>query len=435
MLTKKIIKLILNVKQTVIDCISLSPQNALIIDVHPTKGASCRCGKCGKRAPRYDRGEGSKRLWRTCDWNTIMVYLRADEYRVNCPDCGVVAAQVPWARHNSRFTREFEQEVAWLAVGASSKFVSELMRISWNTVGPIISRVKEALDVNPMARFDNLVQIGVDETSYRKGHKYITVVINHDTGKVIWACKGHGKGVFSQFFELLTEQQRASIQLVSGDGAKWIQECIDKYCPNAMRCIDPFHVVEWANEALDQVRIAVTKEAAKAAKSNTKSKPGRPPKNAPKKDTTAKDLKGSRFALDKASEHLTDNQLAQIKFIAKSNPKLYRGYLLKEKLRLVFHCRDVETAKKELDSWISWAQRSRIDVYVELQRKIRRHYDAILASIEHHLTNARIEAINNKIKLSIRMAYGFRNIDNLIDMVMLRCSDLKVSLPWQGMPC
>lgn len=436
MLTKKILKQILNVKHTAIDDVNISPEGVVFIDVHLTKAASCRCGICGKHAPRYDRGDGAKRLWRTCDWNTLKVYLRADEYRIKCPFCGVITAMVPWARHGSRFTYEFEQEVAWLAVGASSKFVSELMRISWNTVGPIIGRVKDALDVDPSRRFDDLIRIGVDETSYRKGHKYITVVINHDTGKVIWACKGHGKGVFSQFFELLTDSQRASIELVSGDGARWIQECIDRYCPNAKRCIDPFHVVEWANDALNQVRIAVTKEAAQTKASGTGKKPGRPSKDAPKQDTTARDLKGSRFALGKSPEHLTGNQQAQLEFIAKSNPKLYRAYLLKEKLRLIFHCRDVSTAKEELDSWIKWAQHCRIDVYVELQRKIRRHYDAILASIEHHLSNARIEAINNKIKLSIRMAYGFRNIDNMLALIMLRCSDLKVLLPWQQTePC
>ena len=95
-----------------------------------------------------------------------------------------------------------------------------------DTVGPIIERVEKDLDINPNARFDNLVRIGVDETSYRKGHKYITTVVNHDTGNVIWVAKGHGKTIFEQFFKLLTPEQRNSIQLVSGDGAKWIDECI-----------------------------------------------------------------------------------------------------------------------------------------------------------------------------------------------------------------
>lgn len=135
--------------------------------------------------------------------------------------------------------------------------------------------------------------------------------------------------------------------------------------------------------------------------------------------------------LGKAPEHLTEKQTAQLEFIAKADKRLYCAYLLKEKLRLVFQCEDLATAKTELDGWIKWAQHCRIEVFVELQHKIRRHYDAILATMEHHLSNAVLEATNRKIKLSVYMAYGFRNIDNMIDMIMLRCSDIDVRLPWE----
>jgi transposase len=193
-------------------------------------------------------------------------------------------------------------------------------------------------------------------------------------------------------------------------------------------------VVQWATEALDEVRREAWRSAQKKAKAEPKRKVGRPPKEAPKKETTAKDLKGSRFALSKAPENLTEKQEAQLVFIAKSDKKLYRAYLLKEKLRLVFQCRDADTAQTELDAWIKWAQHCRIKVFVELQRKIRRHYDAILATMEYHLTNAAVEATNRKIKLSIYMAYGFRNMDNMLDMIMLRCSDIEVRLPWEYEP-
>ena len=153
--------------------------------------------------------------------------------------------------------------------------------------------MRAELDANPAARFAGLVRIGVDETSYKKGHKYITVVINHDTGKVIWAHEGHGKTIFTKFFKLLSKEQLASIQLVSGDGAKWIQECINDFCPTAKRCIDPFHVVQWATEALDEVRRLAWRDALKNSADKTTKERGRPKKGAPKKDTTAKDLKGS----------------------------------------------------------------------------------------------------------------------------------------------
>lgn len=105
---------------------------------------------------------------------------------------------------------------------------------------------------------------------------------------------------------------------------------MDEFCPQAERCIDPFHVVQWATEALDEVRREAWREAQKKAKAEPKRKPGRPPKDAPKKDTTAKDLKGSRYALGKAPEHLTERQEAQLAFIAVSDKRLYRAYLLKD---------------------------------------------------------------------------------------------------------
>jgi transposase len=105
------------------------------------------------------------------------------------------------------------------------------------------------------------VKIGIDETSYKKGHKYMTVVVNHDTGALIWARKGHGKEVLTEFFKELTEEQCAKIKLVSADGARWIADCIKDFCPNAERCIDPFHVVAWANDALDEVRKVAIRKA------------------------------------------------------------------------------------------------------------------------------------------------------------------------------
>ena len=186
-------------------------------------------------------------------------------------------------------------------------------------------------------------------------------------------------------------------------------------------------------ETLDKVRAAAWNDARKKASSEPKRKPGRPSKDAPKPDTTATDIKSSKFALGEAPDNLTVNQRAKLELIAKMDNRLYRAYLLKEELRLVFH-QGLEAGKEQLDHFIKWAQHCRIPEFVELQRKIRRRYDAILATLEHKLSNARIEAVNNKIKLTIRMAYGFRDIDNMIDMIMLRCSDIEVNLPWEGHP-
>ncbi len=197
MLNKKILKSILNVKHTAIDDMKILPDGTIAIKAHPTKGEQCRCGICGRKSVRYDNGRGGTSSWRTCDWNTHKVYIVADIHRVMCPKHGVVTASVPWARHKSRFTKEFEDLATWLSLSCTKTAVASLLRISWNTIGPVIGRMRAELDANPAARFAGLVRIGVDETSYKKGHKYITVVINHDTGKVIWAHEGHGKTIFT----------------------------------------------------------------------------------------------------------------------------------------------------------------------------------------------------------------------------------------------
>ncbi len=251
MTAKKLVQHIIGAVGFVLETIQFDTEmNKVIFAVHPTRREKCRCGICHRKAKRYDKGRG-KRQWRCLD---IEGYVEADEPRVVCKEHGVVTAAVPWARHNSRFTKSFEETTTWLAIHSAKSVVAQFMRVEWHTVGGICRRVYEELESKSTSRFNGLVNIGIDETSYKKGHKYMTVVVNHDTASVVWCDVGYGKDVLSKFFKLLTEQQRESIRCVSADGAKWIADCVEEYCPHAVRCIDPFHVVSWAADALDQVR-------------------------------------------------------------------------------------------------------------------------------------------------------------------------------------
>jgi len=225
-------------------------EKILVIRAKPYSRDRNRCPHCGRRCPGYD-SSGQLRRWRSLDMSTTRVYIEAGIPRVKCPEHGVVVARVPWARHNSEFTKDFEQAVTWLSLHATAVDVSTCFRIEWHTVGSIAARVQKDLENTAPNRFENLVKIGIDETSYKKGHKYMTVVVNHENGALIWASKGHGKEVLTKFFRELTVEQRASIKLVSADGARWIADCVKEYCPNAERCVDPFHVVSWANNCLD----------------------------------------------------------------------------------------------------------------------------------------------------------------------------------------
>ena len=247
-------KMLVGVNNVVVEHLDFSADdNEIIISARPYKRDQCRCGICGRKAPGYDSGNGIRR-WRAMDiGNSVRVYIESKAFRVNCPEHGVVVQQFPWARHKSRFTKNFEEMAVWMSLHMSRKSVSEYLRVSWDTVGPIISRVEKELskDTNP---FDDLVNIGIDETSYKKGHKYITIVVNHDTNTVVWVHKGFGKEVLEKFFKGLTEEQKNNIKLVSGDGARWIESTVHRFCPKAIFGIDPFHVVSWCTEVLDAVR-------------------------------------------------------------------------------------------------------------------------------------------------------------------------------------
>jgi len=265
--TKSLIKRLLRIDKIAIEDVGFEIANEeeyLVVRARPLVRDTMRCPHCGKRCKGYD-SYGKKRRWRSLDLGSTRVYIEAFAPRVKCPEHGVLVAKAPWARHNSDYTYDFETAVTWLALHATAQDVAEYFRIKWETVGSIARRVQKSLESEQPSRFDDLEEIGIDETSYKKGHKYMTVIVNHKTGHLIWAKKGHGKEVLSEFFKELTEEQRAKIKYVTADGARWIADCISNYCPNAERCIDPFHVVAWANDSLDEVRRATVRQAKKDA--------------------------------------------------------------------------------------------------------------------------------------------------------------------------
>ncbi len=234
------------------------------------------------------------------------------------------------------------------------------------------------------------------------------MVVDHDSGRLVWAAPGRDKATLAVFFDALGEQRCAQITHVSADGADWITSVVTDRCPNAVRCADPFHVVQWATDALDEVRRQAWNEARGAV---TQRRAGR-------STGQAKALKGARYALWKNPENLTSRQQTKLAWIAKTDPRLHRAYLLKEGLRLIFQL-PLDEAAEALDVWIGWARRCRIPAFVDLQRRIVKHRTSILAAIEHGLSNGRIESVNTKIRLITRIAFGFRSPDALIALAML----------------
>ena len=220
-----------------------------------------RCPECGQKCVKYDRSGNVKR-WRSLDLGKNKFFIEASNPRLLCPQHGVRKCRVPWAFPDSDYTRAFETRVAHAAAKMPTNLVSRTYRVKWATVGSCVRRVQE--NVAPVEnRFRKLRKIAIDETSYCKGHKYITVVQDLETSEIIWAFDGFGDSILELFFESLTPQQCAEIEFVVADGARWITRQVEKFCPNATRCVDPFHVVGWATDALDTARKRLSNDAKK----------------------------------------------------------------------------------------------------------------------------------------------------------------------------
>jgi transposase len=393
---------------------------AVVVSVRPVARARSRCGRCCRRAPRYDNGEGRRR-WRALDLGTTKVFLEADAPRVRCREHGVVVAAVPWARHGAGHTRDFDDLAAWLAVRTSKSAVMELLRVAWRTVGSIVTRVNADIDAT-VDRLDGLRRIGIDEISYKRGHRYLIVVVDHDRGHLVWAGPGRNDAALHVFFDELGPERSALLTHVSADMADWIARVVAQRAPNAARSADPFHVVAWAIDALDIER----RRAWNAAKGRRSTREvGRPH---PRSTGDAKRISHARYALWKNPGDLTGRQRHQLDWIAKTDPRLWRAYLLKEGLRYVFAVKG-EEGKTALDEWTVWARRSRIPSFVHLQRKIAGHRAAIDVALDSGLSQALVESTNTKIRLLTRIAFGFHAHQPLVALAMLSLGACPPQLP------
>jgi transposase len=405
---KSVWQMLLGIERSVVEDVRVE-LGSIVVSVRPKSREKQRCGVCGRHCPREDGGEGRRR-WRALDLGTTFAYVEADAPRVYCKRHRVVVAAVPWARHDSRFTIPFEDQVCWLAVNTSRKAVSELMRVTWRTVGNICARVTaEALADRDLLA--GLKRIGIDDFAYRKGHRYLTVVVDHDTGRLVWAAPGRDRATVEKFLDLLGKDGREQLELISCDMAESISTAIADWCPNAIRCVDPFHVTKLATEALDEIRREVWNQARRQGHAQE-----------------AKELKGSRFALWMNPHKLNERNQAKLAHLQQTNKPLYRAYLIAQQLRLIYRV-SYERAIQLLHAWLAWARRCRLAPFVKLARTITDQRPGIEAAIKHGLSNARTEQVNTQLRVIARRAYGFHTPEALIALGMLSLGGLCPPLP------
>jgi transposase len=366
------------------------------------------CSVCGQTGRHLEIHDHRIKRWRHLDLGASRCMIECCLRRLRCPDCGVHLEAVAWARAEAHHTRDFEDVVAWLAQQMAKTPITGLLRIGWDTVGRIVERVvSDHLDER---RLEGLVAIGVDEISYRRGQRYLTTVADHSKGAIVWCAPGRNAQTLQAFFDLLGERKH-SIRAVSIDMSGGYEKAIRENCPEAEICFDPFHVVRLAQRAVDQVR---RDEWNAHERSHTK---------------TGKWIKGTRWSLLKAPAKQTIAQLALLHEVQHANKPLYRAFLLKEELRVLYQLDDPTLAPEHLDAWLDWASRSRLDPFVKLARTIRRHRDGILNAIRLGLNNGRLEGLNSRIRLISHRSFGFHSADPLIALVYLCCTRIVIPLP------
>lgn len=376
------------------------------------------CPVCGwSTRARYDERPVDSR-WRHLDLGRWRLEIRARLRRLWCPIHGVRTEGVGFARHGSGFTTDFESLVAWLATRTDKTAITRLVRVTWRTVGRIVERVV-ADELDP-GRLDNLFAIGVDEISWRKHHKYLTLVANHSTSKIVWGGQGKSASTLDGFFKELGTERSQQITAVSIDMAPAFVKSVrkDGHAPQATICYDPFHVVKLATDALEKVRRAHWRVLWDL---NDK--------------TTARKFKGARWALLKNPEDLTDRQTESLTQIRRSGGKLWRAYQLKEALRAIFS-HDVTRAEADelLRRWCSWAQRCRLEPFITVGRTIQQHRNGILAAISLGINNGRIEGLNNRVRLIVRRGFGFHTAQAALALVLLSCGPIELHLPHEQTP-
>ena len=372
------------------------PEKVLIIVVEPDEEMRQRCPQCGQRGKpvEYDVVR-----WRTLDVHGKRTLLESALPRIICGEHGKVTAAVPWARHDDRFSRPFEEFAAWKAAHMPWTRAAAELRVTWEALANITARVAAGAAAG-LDRLEGLRRIGIDEKSWGKGQdKYLVIVTDHDAGRVAWIGEGRCQATVEAFFGDLGEERAKALTHVSADGAGWIHPVVREKAPQAELCLDAFHVVKWAGEKLDELRRRIAAELRAAGRGDE-----------------AATLGAGMWALRKDQQKLTVGQRGTLAQIAAVNKPLYKGYLIKEQIREAFKVKGGQ-GKSLMRGVTAWAHRCRIPEFTRLARTLSRYKTPIEATLGGGPSNGRAEALNSQVNALITRARGFRSAAALMAMI------------------
>jgi transposase len=367
------------------------------VETHVNYQGPASCPVCGQAVPRYDVRE---RRWRHLDIYEFEAYVVAQVPRIECPQDGVRQIKVPWADGRTGFTALFERLAISLLQEMSISAVGRTMRLSWDQIDGIMQR---AIDRGLALRKDRIVKhVGIDEKSFKKRHKYVTIVTDLDASEVVWVGSGRKRETLDAFWKSLSSQQLAGIEGVAMDMWPAYIESTLALLPDAEEKIvfDKFHVMKYLTHAVDLERRA-----------------------AGRSDPT---LKKTRYHWLRRPGNMSHSERIEFSKLRKEHERLGRAWAIKETFADLWDYSYVGAARKFFASWYSWAIRSRFRHMKDVARLIARHIENILTYLRIPITNAASESVNSKIQWFKYQARGFRNEARFMRAILFHCGGLKL---------
>lgn len=385
MLVESIVRKTLGLKRHCVKKV-VEEHGEMVVYLFPDRRCKVVCSSCGSQGPGYDTLK--ERRWKHVPFWGIPVILVYSPRRVKCSNCGIKVEAIPWTQGKSPLSLPLSMVLATWSKLVAWKVVGQLFGFHWNTVR---KAVKNVVDYGLANRdLGNLIYIGIDEISRKRGHVYHTQVYDLIEKRLLWSGEDRTSETLETFFDYLGKDRCELIEAVCCDMWAPYVDAIKNRLPNALLVFDKFHIVRHLLDAVDKVR----KEEAQKLKSEDPEL-----------------LKKSRYIWLKNPWNLTDNQKVRLSDLEKLNLKINRAYLLKEAFRKFWDYSYKAWAKKYLNQWFWWATHSRLKPMRDFAWMIRRHQDDILNYFKVPIDNGAVEGLNNKAKAISHRAYGYRTAE------------------------
>ena len=372
------------------------------LHVKPYKNGA-RCVQCQRRG-KIVRTLPEARVWRdvpVCGWAVFFHYFPRE---IECPTHGRAQELIPWAEGYARVTYRLEFLVVVYSQQMTQKAAAELLHLPKSTFSDILHRtITRCRDGH---RVRGLKALGSDEVSYRKGHKYVTVVYDLERACVVWVGPGKARETIDRFFnEVLSDYQKRQVQWACCDMSETYIGAITEHCPNAQLVLDRFHIAKALNAALDEVRKEQWREAT---------------------GDERKALKGLRWLLFRHPATRSKGDTRLLNQLCKSNRRIHRAWILKDEFNQFWNYKTQRGAKRFLKQWTTTALKSRLAPLRKFVNTIRKYTDNILTFIDSRLTNATAEGLNRVIRMVKNRASGFRTVEAFIDLIYLTVGDVDI---------